>query len=274
MPATALARRYLAAYHAGEEIPGGLAFAKALGQARLDYSPDSLGRIDQLLIQIRQKLRPEFATFLAVQENQNFLYLLCFYAGEVVARYTGRSIEWYPHEELVERLPPEAAAGYPQCFATSMACVLDDSAFFVPLSSMQEILFEEGSGRSLLAAADQFMRRAVGVPVLDPAAVAPARRPDAFPPELEAVGRFVGMAAAFAVWQVCEGQPLIPMLSQEMPSGQKLNTSLMQDDLGKAIDTGLKRLELGGEGALHAVLAYDGYVNLPGFRTDALILEA
>lgn len=273
MPVTALAQRYLAAYHSGEEVPGGLAFRKAVDQASLDYTPESLGRLDRLLLQIREKLQPTFDDFIAKQENQNFLYLLCFYAGAVVARYTGKPCEWYPHAELVNLLPPEAVADYPECFATSMICVYGGDTFFVPLASMQEILFDVDSQRSLLASAEKFMRRTVGVPVLarpDPTALAALGK---LPEDLHRAGEFAGMAVAFAIWQVKEGQPLAPMLSQAFPSGNRLNTTLMQDDLRAAIDAGLKRVKENPDGAALCALIYDGYINLPKFRTDALILE-
>jgi len=50
MPITPLAEQYLAAFaDGGRESPGGISYLEALQQCRLDYTPDSLGRIDTLL---------------------------------------------------------------------------------------------------------------------------------------------------------------------------------------------------------------------------------
>jgi hypothetical protein len=49
---------------------------------------------------------------------------------------------------------------------------------------------------------------------------------------------------------------------------------LMRDDMNAAVDEGLQRLAANPDGALRAALAYDGFLNLPGRRTDALVLEA
>jgi hypothetical protein len=273
MPVTQLADQYLDTYATGGEIPGGLAFRKALTQVNLDFTPDSLARIDRLLDQIRAQLKPQFDAFIGVQENQNFLYLLCFYAGVVVSRYTGRKIEWYQYPELM-RLMPDLGPGFPQCFATSMTCVFEDGNFFVPLGSIQERLIEEGSGRSLLESADKFMRRVSGSqPMLVRPEKPQAAASGPLPQALARTAELAGFAAAFNVYVIAEGASLVPMLSQEMPSGEKGMVSLMYDSSDDAITEGLRRLEKNGDGAVRSALVYDGFINLPRFRTDTLALE-
>jgi hypothetical protein len=59
MPITQLAEQYLTAFAAGgSDFPGGIAYLEALGQAQLDYTPESLQRIDTLLDQIHTREAP------------------------------------------------------------------------------------------------------------------------------------------------------------------------------------------------------------------------
>jgi hypothetical protein len=178
MPANELAEQYLHTFASNGAFPGGLAFHEALRQARLDFTPESLQRIDLLLRQIRKELRPSFAEFIDRNEHQNFLYLLCFYVGAVVYRYTREDVAWYPYQELKQVAPPEFMADYPEAFATSMVCMLKDSGTFLPLSSIQDVLFDDDSERSVMASADKFMGRLPDAGPIERPACAIALRDD------------------------------------------------------------------------------------------------
>lgn len=58
MTLDAAAARFLRACAEGGEAPDGWLYAKPLQQVRLDYTPDSLQRLDQLLTQVRERARP------------------------------------------------------------------------------------------------------------------------------------------------------------------------------------------------------------------------
>ena len=107
MPITQLAEQYLAAFSAGgQEFPGGISYLEALGQCRLDYTPESLQRIDTLLDQIRTTEAPKHEVFIKDRANQNFLYFLGFYVGKTIERNNpGAQVEWLEHKELVARNP-------------------------------------------------------------------------------------------------------------------------------------------------------------------------
>jgi hypothetical protein len=272
MPITHVADNYLDVYRRGAEFEGGLAFQKALAQANLDFSVESLGRIDLLLDQIRERLKPEFDSFIGKQENQNFLHLIAFYAGEVIARGMGWQRQWLEHPELVKAV--EEASEYPFCFATSITCLFENGYWFLPLSPIQERLFEADSGRSLKESAARYMKSQAEPPKLERSSAIPSMVPGPAAAEVKMLANFAGIAAAFAVFQIAEGGPLIPTLSSEMPSGERDMAALMRDDLNAAIDEGLQRLVINPEGAVRSTLAYDGFINLPSRRTDALVLEA
>ena len=150
------AEKYLQAFHDGEEFPGGLAFRKALLQVKLDYTVESLSRIDRLLDQIRTKLRPEYGEFIDEPQNQNFLFLLCFYVGKVAACNSNQVITWYDYEGMIRKIPDNGAM-FPQCFETAITCILNKRGFFVPLSSICSRLFDESVDKSVRFSAEGFM---------------------------------------------------------------------------------------------------------------------
>jgi hypothetical protein len=160
MPITHIADRYLTAFNSNEEFDGGLSFREALQQSELDYTPESLKRIDDLLDEIRNRLVPDPRQFLNDQANVNFLYLLAFYVGRVVADETGANIEWYPYDEMVQ-LFPENRAFFPNCFGSSVTCVLSGGrrggGWFVPLSAIETRLYEEEPDKSVWFSAGAFM---------------------------------------------------------------------------------------------------------------------
>lgn len=269
MPANQIAEQYLHTFAVGGDFPGGLAFRKALGQARLDFTPESLGRLDRLLRQMRQQLRPQYADFLEQQEHQNFLYLLCFYVGAVVYRYTREDFAWYAYDEMKEVAPPELLARFPEAFATSMVCMLRESGIFLPLSPILDVLFDEGDEASVAASADKYMRRLAGVARIARQGAPAALRDDKVTGALRAASACAGWAAANAIWTVCEGGALEPALQLQLHDGRRMSVALV----GSSFEEAMARLERNEEGASVSALAYEGIIGLPALRTPAIVLE-
>ncbi|MEY4564964.1 MAG: hypothetical protein RLZZ618_4241 [Pseudomonadota bacterium] len=160
MPITEIANKYLEVLHNGEEPDGGLSFKKALGQSRLDYSIESLSRVDALLDQIRTRLRPAYNEFISHQANVNFLYVLAFYIGKVVAIETHSRIEWYGYDEMIALIPSNRDF-FPNCFGTSVTCILSGGTkkggFFVPLAAVETRLYDDVPDKSVAFSAGAFM---------------------------------------------------------------------------------------------------------------------
>lgn len=280
MSSTQLAEAYLRILESDELPPGGVAFRKALGQARLDYTPDSLIRVDMLLRQIREKLKPRFDTFIAEPANLNFLYLLGFYVGTVVGRYTLQAVEWYAYPQLSEVLPAAELEKLPESLATAMACTYRRdgqlSACFFPLGAIADNIFLGEGARSVLENAEDFMRRALDVPVLRRGAAAPPPAGDAeLAGAVRRLGLLAGAQAAWACRTALEGgHRLEPQLTAETEQGQRVIHSMPFDAFDEAIERYQATLSDPEPTSAGAVLAYDGYINLPRFRTDALVIEA
>lgn len=163
MPATQLADALLRAYHADEEISPGVAFRKALDQVGLDYTTESLERIDRLLRQMRRELAPQFGTFVDDPAKRNFLLLLCHYIGTVVARQTLQQAERQLHDDIADALPRLDPLGFPAGIAPSTADVRRDEApggVAFPLATIKAILFSGDASCSIAADAALAMRRA------------------------------------------------------------------------------------------------------------------
>lgn len=164
MPITQLAEQYLAAYSdGGRDFPGGISYLDALEHSRLDYTPESLERIDMLLDQIRTREAPTHEVFFTERANQNFLYFLGFYVGKTIERNNpGVQVEWLQHKELVAR-KPDLAKIWPYQFETSVICVITGGSArqgeFLPLSSIVIRLFEGADEKSVWFSADAYMAK-------------------------------------------------------------------------------------------------------------------
>jgi len=184
MPITPLAEQYLAAFAAGgQEFPGGISYLEALGQSQLDYTPESLQRIDTLLDRIHTREAPQHEAFIKDRANQNFLYFLGFYVGKTIERNNpGAQVEWIDHKELVARYA-DLAKVWTYQFETSVICVITGGSAregqFLPLSSIVIRLFEGPKEKSVWFSADAYMARPA--PSAAPAA-APALAPAPAPP--------------------------------------------------------------------------------------------
>lgn len=98
---------FLAALNTGIDVPGGPFFGGALKRARLDYSMESLDRLDQLLREIMTQFSSQREDWRERPGAEDFCLTLAFYLGEMVSRQTRQPIKWYTHEQAVPLCPPD-----------------------------------------------------------------------------------------------------------------------------------------------------------------------
>lgn len=176
MSLTFKAQCYLAAWDQGLPLEGGLAYAEQLAAIGLDYSWDSLARIDRFLDVLHTELVTEPNQFLADTENTNLLYLLGFYVGEVRARATGQPARWVTWQELLEI---DSGMGmFGEGFHSS--AVQTAPGLFLPLVSITTRLFEGPDDKSVQFSAGMELDFTVSTPNRQPLAPIPAQnlRPD------------------------------------------------------------------------------------------------
>ncbi|MBL8480724.1 MAG: hypothetical protein JNJ60_00890, partial [Rhodocyclaceae bacterium] len=269
MPATDTAASWLQAFHSGADLPGGLAFRAALEQAGLDYTPDSLTRLDRLLRQIRRERAPEQRAFMADAAQRNFVVLSGFYFGTLIARYTLQRVDWYHHDELDQVLAADEVLKLPHSLSTSLVCTFrrdgELAAWFLPLKPLVNILFRSADTPELLAAGDALMQRALAAPLLQaPGADAPAAAAaDYAAAALQRIGALAGAELANAVraW-LAEGRPADPQLLYENSAGRRRAARSWARVDADPVDTCRARLAYPEPDCVGAALSYCGHINL------------
>ena len=81
-----------------------------------------------------------------------------------------------------------------------------------------------------------------------------------------------GFFAAHAIWNVSEGDTLIPMLAYTNAEDER-NMERFVGDLGTSVATGKGKLQSNEMDANDAVLLYDGRITLGSEKVDAIIIE-
>lgn len=99
MTATPNALYYLNAWAADSDPADGMAHRTMLKKCRLDYSVASLSRIDAFLDALRITYKPTRDAFIGHPENQNLLFFLAFYVGELVGRALGAPPLWLSYQD-------------------------------------------------------------------------------------------------------------------------------------------------------------------------------
>lgn len=136
-------------------IPGGLAFAAELQQARLDYSLPSLDRVDQLLDRIKAKLAPDRAAWQKQPPAENFCLLLAFYLGTVISRHAKMPMQWCTRAQAAALMPPDMPL--PDADWSRLVGVIAASPC-VPLGVIEDKLFGDApSGMGCRAYTERFL---------------------------------------------------------------------------------------------------------------------
>ena len=145
---------YLHAFEHRLPVPDGLAFDSLLRTTRLDYSVQSLQRIDVFLDALRSTRKMTGDSHLKDPAVQNLLMLLAFYVGEVIGRSLGAQPHWSAYEEVAAQ---ERPAGGP-VFETSATLSFPGSpaiaqASFRPLVAITSRLFSDPVNTGVLSSA-------------------------------------------------------------------------------------------------------------------------
>jgi hypothetical protein len=240
----------------------GIAFRTQLQDIRFDYSRQSLQCVDAMLFALRSNLKIDYGSFLTKQPAVNFIVALNFYLGTSVARLGN-----FP---LMPDLPAR--------LETEIGCIVADGIYF-PANVVTEILFDANQERCCTSFADGIVERwsrdahRVAEPLARPEGdPAPMAVPPAWQEALDAAGAL----AAWGIAAVASGAAARPVAMLPKPNGERLlvdfstfGHAYMED----AVQDGLKRLQRNPEGAPWQALCYDGFVNLPAGRRDALVVE-
>ena len=248
-------RLFLETYAQGGEAEGGWKFGKALQQAQLDYSEESLERIDLLLKAIRERARPVHDEFVADPAGRNFLSLLAFHLMAVLSRRTGAEIEW--HDTLSARKAVADWANIAETpFTRLVALAPDQGLLFLPLVWIHDRLFDLGLGQ-VDTASDYLVSVAAELEYDLPMAWWNA-------------ARVLGVAASTLMSAVAEGRPALPQIGWQHPRGQRSHSVTLAYDGPDAVARGEAALRDNAESAAWKVFAHVTRINSSGTLVDAL----
>ena len=250
-----VARLFLETYARRGEPDGGWKFGRALQQAQLDYSEESLERIDLLLKAIRERAKPVHEEFIADPAGRNFLALLAFYLMAVLSRRTGAEIEWHD-----TRSAREAVADWANIdetpFTRLVALAPDQGLLFLPLVWLHDRLFTLGLGQ--LEKASDYLHSVAGELEYD------------LPMAWWNAARLVGVAASTMMSALAEGRPAPPQIAWQHPRGQRTNVVALGHEGEDAVARGEASLADNRENAAWKTFAYDTWINSSGRRVPAI----
>jgi hypothetical protein len=143
------ARGFLGAFfREDQQVEGGFAFLEELKALDLDYSLESLDRLDVFMDGLRKTQLGREDEFIRDRANANTLYLLGFYLGDVVRAVTEARVDWFSFDALVAMEPSYKIAG--PAFYSSVMCIFNRTpssvgSDFFPLNTITTRIFNDAS---------------------------------------------------------------------------------------------------------------------------------
>lgn len=249
-----------------------MAFRSQLQRIRFDHSPASLAQVDAMLAAVRASMKLDCGSFLEKQPAVNFVVALNFYLGATIARLGNFAIKWLDHAQAARHMP-----GLPAQLETDTGCVIGDALVF-PASVVLEALFAPEVERTCRGFADRMVEQltANGQRLPDPLPRPQGEPGVALPAGLRDALAGAGFLGAMGLGTLADGAPLGPKLLVPAADAQRMVidfSTFAESTLDALVDQGLQRLQANADGLPWQAMHYDGFVNLPMGRRDALIVE-
>jgi TPR repeat protein len=251
-----IARHFLETYAKGGEVDGGWMFGKGLHQAELDFSEDSLERIDRLLDAIRERTKPAREGIVETARGRNFSALLAYYVMAYISRHTGAVIEWHDLESARASVP--AGTVLPEGSTSRLVALApDQGAALMPLGWIEDKLFGAGTA---LNAADYI------------ASIVAHLERDA-PITWWTAAHAMGVLVSHMMAGLANDAPAVATRVKPNAEGSLTFVSMI-DERGKAaVDRGRAAMQDNVEELPWQVFAYDAFVTLPKGRCEAVVVE-
>ncbi len=268
------AEYYLTTFFEERPFPSGLAFKTALRQSRLDFSLDSLDRVDFLLDQIRQRFSLSPEQFLQKAANADFVYLLGFYLGALAAQHSRVPPAWQDQANRLAPLTPSDVTLASDGFVGRMACVLGGKRVFLPLEPVLQRLFAPQAGLTVRRLTERvIVPHEVRTEFRQPQAAQLALTVPSLLPHGHSM-QLAGWVAAQAVAELLQlaedGQAgsllAMPLLGQILHGGEQVVKKIIEHDTVLALATGERLLRHNPERSRSMVLCFVVPGRLPDGR--------
>lgn len=253
------AAHFLQAYADDGEVAGGWLFGKALQQTRLDFSPESLARLDHMLAQVRLRVKPS-ADALESVRGTNFQSLVAFYMIELARRRTGANIAWHDRASALRVLPPGTALPA-TAFTRLLAYASDHAAIFLPLRWIETQMLADNK---IIASADYLA-----------SVIAELSRHG--PPAWWQAAHAMGRVASWQMMTAADGRAVLPlMMDERAPRTWAALTggASRKEEIDEAIERGRRHLDDNPEGRAWQVLCHDGVLGEGRDRALAVTVVA
>jgi hypothetical protein len=259
---------YLHAFETDAGMPP-MAYRAEIKALNLDYSPESLERLDQFLVELRHRIQPSYADIVESLQLQQLVIFLGMYVGTTIARVTQQSIKWYRYEDAKAHLcDPE----YPETLETLKSCMLGNGYHHLPIGLICTILYETDSTESCMERLNFYRLHAdplIPIPRSSLHNVVNAQN-DKEQAWFNALS-VAGISAATAMYKIDGDSSLLPTLTViDHEDNKKILDVIMMD---KSSDTAVEEMKRNPRDLPFKVLAYDSYANLPTGRMDAITIH-
>jgi hypothetical protein len=258
---------YLLAFETDAAMPP-IAYLAEIKALNLDYSPESLERLDQFLVELRHRIQPSYADIVENPQLQQLVIFLGMYVATTIARVTQQSIKWYDYEGAKAHLRDP---NYPETLGTLMSCMLGKGYHHLPIELICAILYETNSTESCMERLSFYRQHAdalIPIPRSSLHTVVKAKN-DAEQAWFNALS-VAGISAATAMYKIEGGSSLQPTLTVIEPESKNMQFVVMMD---KSSDSAVEEMRHNPRNLPFKVLAYDSYANLPTGRMDAITLQ-
>ena len=253
------AAHYLQTYADGGEVDGGWLFGKAIQQTQLDFTPESLRRLDHMLAQIRMRVKPSPES-LESTRGVNFMSLLAFYMIEVARRRTGAEIVWHDRASALRVLP--AGTTLPAtAFTRLLAYATDHAAIFLPLRWIETQMLPD----SKIITSEDYLASVV------------TELGRQGPPAWWQAAHAMGRVASWQMMTAADGRAVLPLMMDDR--APKTWTTLTggvsrKEEIDEAVQRGQRKLDENPDGLAWQVLCHDGVLGEGREKLDAVIVIA
>lgn len=256
-------------FNARATPPAPLAYTAELKAAVLDYSMRSLAQLDKLLLKIRAA-QPDFDAFVHEPAQLNFLHFCAFYLARTAAELSHNTLKFIDYEEAKQQLPD-----LPQDWFSQYAAVIGERIYF-PFGRILALIWDGMPEASCCALFAQNACREQSGTLYQCSALIEHKGSGNLTDLARKALRQAGFTAAYGLSQragLPENGVLIPLLLEPHPEKHWNMLQLMFDDTDSALVHGMAALEQNPDNLPCRIFCYEGYVNLPRGRFDALMLE-